>query len=117
MIRPVSHSRPEPTRTPTRTCVGCRRPATKSSLVRLVLARGHVVVDGRQRLPGRGAYVHPNPACLTPALSRGGVARGLRFSGRIDPEIVGKKVAEVIPQLATSQNSELIVEDSSEKRR
>ncbi|MDO5092809.1 MAG: YlxR family protein [Propionibacteriaceae bacterium] len=43
---------------PIRTCIGCRRRAAQSELLRLV-RRGDEIVDGtRPRLPGRGAYLH-----------------------------------------------------------
>jgi predicted RNA-binding protein YlxR (DUF448 family) len=69
---------------PVRTCVGCRRKAAKSELVRLVWRQG-VVVDPAQREPGRGAYLHPGPDCLTQALRRRTLGRALRVTG-IDPE-------------------------------
>ena len=37
-----------------------------------------VKVDPRQRLPGRGAYVHRDLRCVEDAVSRGGLARTLR---------------------------------------
>ncbi|HHV22694.1 MAG TPA: YlxR family protein [Propionibacterium sp.] len=63
-----------------RTCVGCRGTAARADLVRLVVDRvAHaVVVDERQCLPGRGAYVHPVPACIDLAVRRRAVPRALR---------------------------------------
>ena len=43
---------------PIRTCVACGVKANKAELLRLVLRDGVVARDERQRLPGRGAYVH-----------------------------------------------------------
>jgi uncharacterized protein len=37
-----------------------------------------VRVDPVGRAPGRGAYVHRDPACLDAALRRGALARALR---------------------------------------
>ena len=71
---------PAPTprpRTPTRTCVGCRTAVPQRELVRVAVAGDRVVADPRRRLPGRGAYVHARPACLT-AAGKGGLARSLR---------------------------------------
>ncbi len=44
---------------PTRTCVVCRTRSDKKNLFRLALDRvtAQIVLDERQRLPGRGAYV------------------------------------------------------------
>lgn len=68
---------------PVRTCVGCRRRAARSALVRLVWdatagPAGAVVVDRARVLPGRGASVHPDPACLEKALRRKAIGRALR---------------------------------------
>ncbi|WP_432558039.1 YlxR family protein [Granulicoccus sp. GXG6511] len=65
---------------PQRTCVGCRCTAAPSDLLRLVVdeAARAVVVDERQRLPGRGAYVHPDHECIAVAVRRRAVPRALR---------------------------------------
>jgi uncharacterized protein len=50
-----------------------------------VVARdGRLVVDERRRLPGRGAWVHPEPGCLTKAERRRAFSRALRISGTLD---------------------------------
>lgn len=64
---------------PERTCVGCRGKGGKRDLVRVVRAPdGKVKVDPAGRAPGRGAYVHRDPACVDLALGRGALARALR---------------------------------------
>ena len=63
-------------------CVGCRRPASKSELVRLVWLDG-LVVDVRQVKPGRGAYLHRDAGCRELAVRRRSVGRALRV-GRVD---------------------------------
>jgi uncharacterized protein len=66
---------------PLRTCAGCRRPAPKDDLIRLARnAAGEVEVDPGGQQPGRGGYVHPDPACVDAALDSGGrsLARALR---------------------------------------
>nr|WP_084612375.1 YlxR family protein [Thermocrispum municipale] len=70
--------------TPVRTCVGCRKRGLRSELVRVVALRGHVVVDHRRRLPGRGAWLHPDQACLAQAIRRKALPRALRVSGQLD---------------------------------
>ena len=77
---------------PVRTCVGCRRKAGKSELVRLVWQQS-VVVDPAQREPGRGAYLHPGPDCVALAVKRRSLGRALRVTG-VDPEVLTHRWAE-----------------------
>lgn len=51
-------------RAPRRTCVGCRTTRAKPDLVRLVVTPAGVAIDPDHTLPGRGAYVCPNPRCI-----------------------------------------------------
>lgn len=54
-----------PKKIPMRQCVGCREMKPKKELIRAVRSpEGQVSLDFRGKLPGRGAYVCPNPACL-----------------------------------------------------
>ncbi|MEA5454587.1 YlxR family protein [Sinomonas sp. JGH33] len=74
---------------PLRTCIGCRRTAPRAELLRLVRDpedAQRVVVDPRRRLPGRGAWLHPDRACLTQAVKRRAFQRALR--GAADHEAV-----------------------------
>lgn len=68
-------------RTPVRTCVGCRRTGTRDELVRHVLVDGVVTRDGRKALPGRGAWLHDDPACMTRAEKRRAFRRAFRQQG------------------------------------
>ncbi|PKZ41939.1 MULTISPECIES: YlxR family protein [Kytococcus] len=96
--------------TPVRTCVGCRGRDPQAELVRLVavpapseptgVAAGHdggpdgprtsgrsgtrVVPDPMRRLPGRGAHLHPDPACVERAVQRRAIPRALRLPGDVD---------------------------------
>lgn len=65
---------------PQRTCVGCRRTRPKAELLRLAATPDTVRLDTAQRLPGRGAYVCPDPRCVDAAARRDGraVQRALR---------------------------------------
>nr|WP_156163519.1 YlxR family protein [Demequina subtropica] len=63
---------------PVRTCVGCRGRGSRSVLVRVVSVDGHAVVDEHRSMPGRGAWLHPDPACLAQALKRRALPRALR---------------------------------------
>ncbi|TFB81411.1 YlxR family protein [Terrimesophilobacter mesophilus] len=63
---------------PVRTCLGCRRRADRSALVRVVARDGEVVVDRSGTLPGRGAWVHPARECIDIAIQRKAFGRALR---------------------------------------
>ena len=54
-----------PKKIPMRQCVGCREMKEKKTLIRVVKSpEGAVSLDFKGKLPGRGAYVCPNPECL-----------------------------------------------------
>jgi predicted RNA-binding protein YlxR (DUF448 family) len=61
----------------TRTCIGCRRRDSAGELVRLALTDGRVGVAGAPR-SGRGASVHPRPACLEKGLRLDVLARAFK---------------------------------------
>ncbi|HEX2857347.1 MAG TPA: YlxR family protein [Propionibacteriaceae bacterium] len=63
---------------PVRTCVGCRRAVPASDLVRYVDSPEGPVPDPGHRLPGRGAWLHDDPACRAAAERRNALARSLR---------------------------------------
>ncbi|MEV5336819.1 YlxR family protein [Streptomyces werraensis] len=69
---------------PERTCVGCRERAVKGELLRIVVIEDACVPDPRGTLPGRGAYVHPVPACLDQAVRRRALPRAFRVPGPLD---------------------------------
>lgn len=67
-----------PRHRPVRTCVGCRDEAGKADLVRIVRRPdGSVRLDRTGRSPGRGAYLHADPACIETARKRRALARAL----------------------------------------
>jgi predicted RNA-binding protein YlxR (DUF448 family) len=66
---------------PVRTCVGCRKRAPVTDLLRVVARDGALVPDPRRRLPGRGASLHPTPECLHAAERRRAFPRALRLPG------------------------------------
>jgi predicted RNA-binding protein YlxR (DUF448 family) len=73
-------------REPERTCVGCRERSSKRSLLRIAATpSGEILVDPSGRTPGRGAYVHRDPACVAAAFARGGALwRALRAQASTD---------------------------------
>jgi predicted RNA-binding protein YlxR (DUF448 family) len=50
---------------PVRTCLGCGQRRPKEALMRIVLVDGALTVDESVRLPGRGAYICPEAACIS----------------------------------------------------
>ena len=70
-----------PGRVGTRTCVACRQEAGKRALVRVVRdSQGRIALDAGGRAPGRGAYLHRDPACLEIARKKKALDRALRAS-------------------------------------
>ncbi|WP_246085797.1 YlxR family protein [Pseudonocardia hydrocarbonoxydans] len=67
-----------------RTCVGCRTRAGADDLLRVVAEDGMLIPDPRRRLPGRGAWLHPDPECLHRAERRSAFPRALRVPGPLD---------------------------------
>ncbi len=71
-------------RGPVRTCVACRRRASKAELIRVIASDGAVVVDERHRLPGRGAYLHRGGECVSKAVRTRLLPRALRAEGPLE---------------------------------
>lgn len=75
-----------PKKIPMRQCVGCREMKPKKELIRVVRSpEGQVSLDFRGKLPGRGAYVCPNPACLAKAKKSKALERA--FSASLPEEV------------------------------
>lgn len=62
---------------PQRTCIGCRQVFGKDEVVRIVAGPTGAVIDYREKLPGRAAYVCPRIDCIQKALSRENLSRAL----------------------------------------
>ncbi|HEX8627143.1 MAG TPA: YlxR family protein [Catenuloplanes sp.] len=91
---------------PVRTCVGCRGRAPASELLRFVAVGSGVAYrllpDPARRLPGRGAHLHPGPACFALAERRRAFGRALRLTGDIDTGVLAEHIrAAVVPPGAT----------------
>ncbi|MBJ8344962.1 YlxR family protein [Antrihabitans sp. YC2-6] len=79
---------------PVRMCIGCRERVLTADLLRIValkIGTSENAADGyelqpdpRHRLPGRGAWLHPDPSCLRLAERRRAFGRALRVSGHLD---------------------------------
>ncbi|WP_123371110.1 YlxR family protein [Cellulomonas sp. PhB150] len=81
---------PRPHSGPVRTCVGCRAPGSRTALLRVVVVRDLLVVDVRRSMPGRGAWLHPDPGCLELATRRRAFGRALRHAGPFDTAVVAE---------------------------
>ena len=88
------------THVPQRTCIGCRKKDDQAVLLRLVRVSmegvSAVRVDEDRRMSGRGAWLHPEPACLRLAVKRSAFARAFRgFVGITDVERWFKALEDV----------------------
>jgi predicted RNA-binding protein YlxR (DUF448 family) len=72
--------------------VGCRERAAASDLLRVVVVDGVLAVDGRRRLPGRGAHVHPDLRCVDLAERRKALPRALRHAGPFDLTVLRQQL-------------------------
>ncbi|MCV7172399.1 YlxR family protein [Mycobacterium manitobense] len=84
---------------PVRTCVGCRKRELAVELLRVVAVGGNgecaATVDTAGNLPGRGAWLHPDPQCLHAAIRRRAFVRALRITGSPDLTAVTEYVEEI----------------------
>ena len=84
---------------PVRTCVGCRKRAPASELLRFVAVGSgddlRLQPDPGRRLPGRGAHLHPDPACFALAERRRAFGRALRLTGVADTGSLAEHIRAV----------------------
>ena len=67
-----------PKKIPMRQCVGCREMKPKRELIRVVKSpEGAVSLDFKGKLPGRGAYICRDVACVDKAIKIRAVAHAL----------------------------------------
>jgi uncharacterized protein len=68
--------------------VGCRQRAPINELLRIVAVgdegRLRLRPDPARRAPGRGAHLHPDPACFALAVKRRAFGRAFRKAGVFD---------------------------------
>ena len=89
---------------PVRTCIGCRRRAAKSELLRVVAgsdASGQPAVrpDPDGRAPGRGAHLHPTTECFDQAVRRRAFTRALRVSEALSDAPLREHLAQKTAQI------------------
>lgn len=71
-------------------------------------------LDLDARMPGRGAWIHPDEACLSQALGRGRVAKALR--ARITTEGAGRLERTFSEGIAHREPSDLSIDGKDEVR-
>ncbi len=87
-------------REPERTCVGCRVSQPQASLVRFVLSpQQQLLVDYRQKLPGRGVYTCCDLDCIVRAVERKQLQRGLKIEQlQVDVDQVVNMITKILLQ-------------------
>jgi predicted RNA-binding protein YlxR (DUF448 family) len=89
--------------------VGCRQRADRSRLLRVVAGRVDGVLtllpDARARLPGRGAWLHPDTACLDLAERRRAFPRALRLQGPVELSGVRAHLQQLGSTPSTTESS------------
>lgn len=67
-----------------RTCIGCRGKGDRSVLLRIVCdENGTLVLDSRKSMPGRGAWLHADEACLSKATNSRAWGRAFRLRSAV----------------------------------
>ncbi len=91
---------------PERTCIGCRGVFKKEEVVRIVAGPAGAVIDYREKLPGRAAYVCPKVECIKKALERENLSRALHLKVK-SPEVeaflsaLGANIREKVKSLVS----------------
>lgn len=95
---------------PVRLCIGCRTRENTNNLVRVAIENASdprlLVIDERSVLPGRGAWMHHDPECLSTALRKRAFARAFRS------QVNAEKLEEALVQWQ-SENTNTMNNDES----
>lgn len=79
---------------PQRQCMGCRERKAKREMIRVVRGSdGTVSLDFGGKMNGRGAYICPNPECLTKARRSKALERSLEVE--IPAEVYDRLTREI----------------------
>jgi uncharacterized protein len=60
----------------------------------MTVVEGALVIDRERRLPGRGVYLCPSRTCAGQARRKGALARRLRFSVMVPPDLEERVAVE-----------------------
>lgn len=92
-----------------RMSIASRARLPESRLLRVVLDpadSSRVIADPLRRLPGRGAWIEPDPAALELAERRGAFARALRVPHPVDTRHVHDHLTRTPPRPASTPKGE-----------
>jgi predicted RNA-binding protein YlxR (DUF448 family) len=78
---------------PKRTCIGCQGVFDKHDVVRVVSGPPGIVIDYREKLSGRAAYICPATACVEKALRKDKISRALH--SRVSSPETGAFIAQL----------------------
>lgn len=78
---------------PERMCVACRGMFPKAELLKFVLENNSVVMDKKQKKPGRSAYICKKEECITQARKKRGLSA--KFKTAV-PESIYEEARSVI---------------------
>ena len=93
---------------PVRTCVGWGKQGRRADLIRIVATpTGAARVDPGRSLPGRGAWIHPDPSCLARARRTRAIIRALRLSHHEGDEVWARleEIAQSAAHLASDNEN------------
>jgi predicted RNA-binding protein YlxR (DUF448 family) len=69
----------------------------------MVAVGGGVILDEQQIMPGRGAYIHPAPGCITKINQPGRWERALRLQpGSVRPDVLSELAKRLILDVSRS---------------
>lgn len=64
---------------PKRMCIACRQMKPKAELIKIVKTPGGAVLDTKQNMFGRGAYVCRNEECINAAVKRKALSKHFKM--------------------------------------
>jgi uncharacterized protein len=80
-------------------------------LLRIAVVDQELVLDLRRRIGGRGAWLHPDPDCLSRAERRRAFARALRVPGPLDASGLRRQLRELTHRGTDPGASRVSLED------
>lgn len=87
---------------PQRMCIACRTRSVQRELCRIACQDGMLIYDEQRRIPGRGAWVHPDSRCLKRAQNAGALAHALRLKA-VDAENLSVLFETIRSRVATAR--------------
>ena len=79
---------------PLRQCIGCGEMKSKKEMLRVLRTEDQgIILDTTGRKTGRGAYICPNPECMTRAIKSKGLDRAFKMP--IPDEIYDRLTKEI----------------------